>query len=195
MKSITRPMVWRGILAIIVGIIAIAWPGITVWALVVIFAVYAFLVAAMEAARAFSDRAGPVAGHLLLALLYVAAGVIALAWPDITALAFALLIAVWAFVIGFFEIYLAFAAGGTAGERALLGLTGLILIALGVVFASRPDVGADDRRGVRPVQPRLGSQHFGCRGEYPQGRQACPARPADACVAARVSPPSVAQPR
>lgn len=143
MKNITRPMVWRGILAIIVGIIAIAWPSITVWALVVLFAVYAFLIAAMEAARAFSsDRAGPVAGHLFLALLYVIAGVIALAWPDITALALATLVAIWAFVIGFFEIYLAFTADGTSSERALLGLTGLILIALGVVFASRPDIGA-----------------------------------------------------
>jgi uncharacterized membrane protein HdeD (DUF308 family) len=143
MKDITRPMVWRGILAIIVGIIAIAWPGITVWALVILFAVYAFMNAAVEAARGFSsDRAGPVAGHLLLALLDVVAGVIALAWPDITALALATLIAIWAFVIGFFEIYLAFTAGGATGERALLGLTGLILISLGVVFASRPDIGA-----------------------------------------------------
>ena len=143
MKSIATPLVWRGILALAVGVIAVAWPGITIWAFVILFAVYAFLAAGIEASYAFgSNAAGPVAWHLLLALLDVAAGVIALAWPDITALALALLVAVWAFVIGLFELYLAFQAEETAGERALLGLTGLMLIALGVVFSIRPDVGA-----------------------------------------------------
>jgi uncharacterized membrane protein HdeD (DUF308 family) len=143
MKNIATPIVWRGILAIVVGIIAISWPGITIWAFVILFAVYAFLAAAMQAAEAFgSATAGPVAGHLLLALLDVGAGVIAVAWPDITAQALTLLVAIWAFIIGFFELYLAVAAGQAAGERALLGLTGLIAIALGVVFARRPDIAA-----------------------------------------------------
>jgi uncharacterized membrane protein HdeD (DUF308 family) len=95
----------------------------------------------MEAARAFrSETVGPVAGHLVVALLNVAAGVVALAWPGITALALALLVAVWAFIIGFFELYPAFGSGQTADQRALLGLTGLISVALGLVFAIRPDV-------------------------------------------------------
>ena len=143
MKSIATPLLWRGILALVVGLIAVAWPGITIWAFVILFAVYAFLAAGMEASYAFGSKtAGPVGWHLLLALLDAAAGVVALAWPNITALALSLLVAVWAFVIGFFELYLAFAAGENAGERALLGLAGLILIALGVVFAIRPDVAA-----------------------------------------------------
>ena len=141
MKKLTSPLVWRGLLAILVGVIAVAWPGITVGAFVILFAVYAFLAAGMEAMHAFrSETAGSVAGRLLLSLLNVAAGVVALAWPGITALALALLIAVWAFVIGFFELYLAFSGGASGGERALLGLTGLISVALGLVFAIRPDV-------------------------------------------------------
>ena len=48
----------------------------------VLFAVYAFIAAGLEAARAFSSaKAGPVIVHLLLALVYLAAGVVALAWP------------------------------------------------------------------------------------------------------------------
>jgi uncharacterized membrane protein HdeD (DUF308 family) len=141
MKRLASPLIWRGLLAIVVGIIAVAWPGITVGAFVILFAVYAFLAAGVEAIRAFqSDAAGSVAGRLLLAMLNVAAGVVALVWPGITVLALALLIAVWAFIVGFFELYLAVSGGETAGERALLGLTGLISLALGVVFAIRPDV-------------------------------------------------------
>ncbi|MDX6249617.1 MAG: hypothetical protein QOF10_2977 [Kribbellaceae bacterium] len=143
MKSLASPLIWRGLLAILVGIIAVVWPGITVGAFVILFAVYAFVAAGIEAMRAFrSKTAGPVVGRLVLSLVDVAAGVVALVWPGITALTLALLVAVWAFITGFFELLLAFRAGETAGERALLGLTGLISVALGLVFAIRPDVAA-----------------------------------------------------
>ena len=51
-------------------------------ALVILFAVYAFIAVGLQSARAFSSpKAGPVIGHLLLGLVDLAAGVIALAWP------------------------------------------------------------------------------------------------------------------
>jgi uncharacterized membrane protein HdeD (DUF308 family) len=143
MTSLASPLIWRGLLAILVGVIAVAWPGITIGALVILFAVYAFLAAGMEVMRAFgSESAGPVAGRLALSLLDLAAGVVALAWPGITALVLVLWVAAWAFVTGVAEIALAVNVGGSAGERALLGLTGLVSVALGVVLVIRPDIGA-----------------------------------------------------
>jgi uncharacterized membrane protein HdeD (DUF308 family) len=143
LKSLSSSLLWRGLLAIAIGVVSVVWPGITVGAFVIVFAVYAFLAAGTDTARAFtSDRAGPVAGHLLLALLSLVAGVVALAWPDITAYALTLWVAAWAFVTGFVEAGLAFQAGETAGERTMFGLGGLVSIALGVVLAIRPDIGA-----------------------------------------------------
>jgi uncharacterized membrane protein HdeD (DUF308 family) len=142
-KSFSTSLIWRGILAIAIGVIAFAWPNITVGAFVIIFAVYAFLAGFTEFGRAFtSATGGQVAGHIALGLLDLAAGVIAIAWPDITAIALVAVVAVWAFVIGVMEFAMAFRSGETAGERALLGLTGLISVALGVAFAVRPDIGA-----------------------------------------------------
>ncbi len=101
------------------------------------------MVAIADAVRAFSsDRVGPVAGYLLLSVLSVAAGVVALAWPSITALALTLWIAAWAIVTGIVEVALAFRRVEAAGERAMWALGGLISIALGVVLAIRPDIGA-----------------------------------------------------
>ena len=64
-----------------------------------------------------------------------------------TAVVLAVLVAGWAFIVGFFELLRAFSAGDTAGERALLGSSGLILVALGLalglVLAVQPDAGAD----------------------------------------------------
>jgi hypothetical protein len=51
-------------------------------ALAVLVAVPAFIAAGLQAARAFSSaKAGPVIGHLLLALVDLAAGVVAPAGP------------------------------------------------------------------------------------------------------------------
>jgi uncharacterized membrane protein HdeD (DUF308 family) len=142
-KSTATSLIVRGILAVIVGIIAIAWPNITVFALVIVFAVYAFMDAGLELARAFSSRtAGPVLGHLLLALIDIAAGIVALIWPGPTALVLVIVVAAWAFVGGFVELFAGFRSGETAGTRAMFILGGLLSIAFGVVIAARPGIGA-----------------------------------------------------
>src|SRR6516225_2998205 len=142
-KQTSTSLILLGILAVIVGIIAIAWPGVTVYALVLLFAVYAFLDAVLQAARAFSSRsAGPVFGHLLLGLISLAAGVVAVAWPAPTALVLVLVIGIWAVVGGIAEIVTGFGAGETAGTRAMFILTGLVSVAFGVLLFARPGVGA-----------------------------------------------------
>ncbi len=142
-KSTSTSLILLGVLAIIVGIIALAWPGVTVYALVILFAVYAFIDAGLQAMRAFSSRsAGPVFGHLLVGLVDLAAGVIALVWPGPTALVLVLIVGIWAVIGGFVELVAAFQSGETAGTRALFILGGLVSIAFGVVLFARPGVGA-----------------------------------------------------
>ena len=143
LRSLSASLLWRGLLAVAIGIIAILWPGVTIAAVVVIFAVAVFVDAVHQGSRAFSsEKAGPVAGHLLLALLDIAAGVVAIAWPGITALALTIWIGAWAVVTGIGEFAMAFASHETAGQRALLGFGGLLSIALGVALFARPDLGA-----------------------------------------------------
>jgi uncharacterized membrane protein HdeD (DUF308 family) len=141
--SLSTSLLWRGMLAIGIGVVSVAWPGITIGAFVILFAVYAFVMAGSDALRAFaSDRAGPVAGWLLLALVSFAAGVAALAWPGITAVALAIWIGIWALVTGCGEVAMAFGTGETAGQRAMWSLSGLVSIALAFVLFLQPDIGA-----------------------------------------------------
>lgn len=143
LKSTSTSLILLGVLGVIVGIVATVWPGVTITALVILFAIYAFIGAGLQAMRAFSSRsAGPVFGHLLLALIDFAAGVIALVWPSPTALVLMLVVAIWAFVAGFVEIFAAFGSGEAASTRAMFIVTGLISIAFGAVLTARPDVGA-----------------------------------------------------
>jgi uncharacterized membrane protein HdeD (DUF308 family) len=142
-KSTSTSMIAVGVLAIIAGIVALAWPGVTVLVLVILFAAYAFSAAITQGARAFSsDGFGPVLGHLLLAVVDIAAGVAALAWPAPTVLVLVYVVGFWAILGGLAEFFTGFAAGETAGTRALFLLGGLVSIAFGVVLLARPGVGA-----------------------------------------------------
>lgn len=141
--SLSKMLWWRGILGIAVGSVSVVWPGITIGAFVVVFAVYAFLTAGSDLAHAFSsERVGPVLGYLLLAVLSIATGILAVAWPGITALLLTVWVATWALLAGGLEFYLAFGRGELAGERAMWLVGALASMALGVVLLVRPDTGA-----------------------------------------------------
>jgi len=143
LKSASSSLILRGLLALGVGAIALAWPGVTVFALVVLFAVYAFMWAGFELVSAFRSRtAGPVFGYLLVGLVDTAAGVIALAWPAPTALVLVLLVAGWAIVTGVVEFFAAFGTGEAAGSRAMFIIGGLVSVAFGVVLFANPAIGA-----------------------------------------------------
>ena len=143
LKSLSTSLIARGILAVVVGIIALAWPSVTVLALVILFAIYAFIAAGLQAVRAFSSRnAGPVIGHLLLGLVDLAAGAFALAWPGPTALVLVLIVGVWAIIAGLVEFFAAFASGEPAGTRAMFILGRLVTVVFGVVLCARPGLGA-----------------------------------------------------
>ena len=142
-KSTSIPLIVRGILAVIVGIIAATWPSITVFALVIVFAVYSFMDGGLEIVQASGSRtARSVLGHLLLVLIDIAAGTVALAWPGPTALVLVIVVAAWLFLGGFFELFAASQSGETPGTHAMLILAGLVSIAFGVVIAARPGIGS-----------------------------------------------------
>jgi uncharacterized membrane protein HdeD (DUF308 family) len=142
LKSLSSSLILRGVLALVVGGLALVWPGVTVFALVVLFAVFAFVSAGTQALQAFSSRsAGRVVGHLLLGLVDIAAGLVALAWPVPTALVLVLVVASWAIVTGALEIAAAFHKGEEAGTRAMFILGGLVSAAFGVVLFARPGMG------------------------------------------------------
>jgi len=143
LKSLSTSLILRGLLALGVGIVALAWPGVTVLALVVMFAAYTFVAAGLQAMQAFNSRtAGPVFGHLLLGLVDIAAGLIAVAWPGPTALVLVLVVASWAIVTGAVEVVAGFGRSEEAGTRAMYILGGLVSVAFGVVLFARPTMGA-----------------------------------------------------
>jgi uncharacterized membrane protein HdeD (DUF308 family) len=133
----------RGVFAILFGLVALLLPGVTLNALVLLFAAYMLvdgifdIVAAVRAA-AHQERWGWLVLEGVVDLL---AGAIALVWPLITILAFVLLLAAWAVVSGVSLTTAAFRLHASHG-RWLMVLSGVVSVAWGILLAIWPIVGA-----------------------------------------------------
>ena len=84
---------------------------------------------------------------MLEGMLGVAAGIVTLLWPGITLFVLSIMVGVWALITGAaeitgsFELSRIFPTASTTG-RILLGLSGLVSIALGVAILVWPALGA-----------------------------------------------------
>lgn len=136
-------LVVRGAAATLFGVLAIVVPE-NLLALVILWAAYAVVdgvFAAMLAAR--RGRAGQRWGWLLFeGVAGIAAGVLALVWPGITALALLAVIAVWAVSTGIAKIAAAMRVRRWLSGERLLATSGVLSIAFGVLLPLSPGSGA-----------------------------------------------------
>jgi uncharacterized membrane protein HdeD (DUF308 family) len=89
------------------------------------------------------DRPGlPWWLFLLEGIAGIAAGILALLWPGLTALVLLYMIAAWALVTGAFEIAAAIRLRRVIDDEWLLVLAGIASVALGVVLLLFPGPGA-----------------------------------------------------
>ena len=133
----------RGLLGVIFGVVALAFPGSTILALVLLFSAYALVDGAFSVVAAIrAARQGQQWGLLTLqGVASIAAGVIAFLWPAITVLAFVLLIAAWSIVSGVLFVTAAFRVDDNH-ERWWLAIGGIASLIYGVLSIAAPLLGA-----------------------------------------------------
>jgi len=135
----------RGIAAVAFGILAFIWPGITLLALTYLFAAYALIDGVFALGAAIFGHTGGMVPRWWLAvvgIIGILAGLIAFAWPGMTALLLLLLIASWAIVIGALEIVGAIRFRKEIEGEWWLIISGLLSIAFGVILFVQPGSGA-----------------------------------------------------
>ena len=132
----------RGIAAIVFGILTLVWPNLTLSVLVLLFGVYAVIGGITAVAAALRNRGEEGWGLLLFeGILGILAGVVALVWPNITALAFLYLLAAWAIITGVMELVAPLSFPMRGGRAALMVVAGLASIVFGILIASQPSSG------------------------------------------------------
>jgi uncharacterized membrane protein HdeD (DUF308 family) len=135
----------RGLAAIVFGVLAILWPAITLVALVLLFAAYAIVdgvFALASGIRRSGDGRGTDWFMVLAGVAGIAAGVIAVALPGMTALVLVIIIAAWAIVTGIAELAIAYRLRDEIRGEWLLALDGVVSIIFGLVLFFFPGAGA-----------------------------------------------------
>jgi len=137
-------IVLRGVAGVAFAVLAVAWPGITLAALVIVYGAYALAdgVLALVAAWQVRDAGRPFGWLIVVGLLGIAAGVVTFLWPGITAMALLMLIAAWAFMMGIFQIAAAIRLRKEIEGEWMLLLSGVLSVAFGVLMVIYPGAGA-----------------------------------------------------
>ncbi|MFD4181740.1 HdeD family acid-resistance protein [Rhodococcus sp. NPDC058514] len=142
-KDVWWSLLLRGVVAIVFGIVAIAWPDVTVKALIVVVGVFWIVDGLISAVRAVQARRFVQSWVWWLAagIVSVVAGIVLFAWPGLTALAFAYLMGFWAILVGILEVIGAFQVMANGGQWAGSMVAGVVALLFGLALVIWPGSG------------------------------------------------------
>jgi uncharacterized membrane protein HdeD (DUF308 family) len=133
----------RGIAAIIFGILAFAWPGVTLVVLVLFFGAFALVdgIASLIAAITGRGATAPRWWLAIIGLVGIAAGLLTFFWPAVTAVLLLYFIAGWAIAMGVFQIIGAIQLRKEIDNEWLLILSGVVSVLFGILLLAVPGTG------------------------------------------------------
>jgi uncharacterized membrane protein HdeD (DUF308 family) len=133
----------RGICAIIFGVLTFVWPGVTLVTLVLLYGAFALADGIFALGAAIAGRTPEPRWWLaLVGLLGIAAGIVTLLWPGMTAVILLFFIAAWAIASGVMQIVGAIRLRKEISDEWLLIASGVLSVLFGLVLLARPGLGA-----------------------------------------------------
>jgi uncharacterized membrane protein HdeD (DUF308 family) len=147
MLGILRQHWWvlalRGLFAVLFGICAIVWPGLTVGIFVALFGAYAIVNGLFTLIAGLRGGAGVHRLSLIIQGAFsVIVGILVWVWPGLTALALLYWIAIWAIIVGVMEITSAVQLRKEIANEWFLGIAGALSILFGLICFVHPASGA-----------------------------------------------------
>jgi len=134
----------RGVVAILFGLFTFAVPQVTVAALALLFAAYAFVDGVFNLILAVRGGAGRERWWVLLfeGIIGIAVAAFTVAWPVITVLVLLYIVAAWAVITGILELAAAIRLRKQIEGEWLLALAGIASLIFGVLLFLSPGIGA-----------------------------------------------------
>lgn len=135
---------FRGIAAIVLGVLAFMWPETTLTALVFLFGANVVvdgvsLLIAVARGDAVARRHGWTVG--MMGVLGIIAGVVTFAWPGLTALSMLYLAATWAIATGVIQVIAAVVLRREVDGEFWMALGGVASILFGALLVAAPGAG------------------------------------------------------
>jgi uncharacterized membrane protein HdeD (DUF308 family) len=133
----------RGIAAIIFGLLALAWPGMTLLTLILFYGAYVLVDGVLAIVAAITGGAPMPRWWLaIVGLLGIAAGLLTFLMPGLTAILLLYFIAGWAIATGVLQIIGAIRLRKEIDNEWLLVLGGIVSVLFGAVMMAAPGAGA-----------------------------------------------------
>lgn len=133
----------RGIAAIVFGLLAFIWPGITLITLILFYGAFVLIDGVLALASAIMGGSMQPRWWLaLIGVLGIIAGLLTFFWPGVTALVLLVFIAAWAITLGIFQIIGAIRLRKEIDNEWMLILGGALSVLFGVVLLISPGAGA-----------------------------------------------------
>lgn len=129
----------RGVAALLLGLVAIVWPGPALTALAIAFGIYAIADGIAATATGLVSRWWSL---VALGIVSVFAGLAALFWPLAAVFALVYVIGVWSVVRGISEIVAAVHLRKFIRNEGWLALAGVVSLLFGLFIMFRPHAGA-----------------------------------------------------
>src|SRR5262249_20203555 len=129
----------RGVLAILFGLMAWAWPGETLAILVLLWGAYALVDGIFEVIAGIRGKWGSL---VVLGLLGIAAGIVVFVMPGVAAITLIWVFAFWAIVAGILQISAAIRLRKEVQGEWMWILSGIFTVLLGVLLLLYPGAGA-----------------------------------------------------
>jgi uncharacterized membrane protein HdeD (DUF308 family) len=148
MSEILRHYWWvlllRGIAAILFGLVTIAWPGLSLFALTGMFGGLALVdgLTNIVGAAEWRRRDDRWLAHLLMGLAGLVVGVVTLLAPGMTALMLLVFIALWSIATGMLGIAMAIRLREDVHGEIWVALAGVLSVVTGLLLLIRPGAGA-----------------------------------------------------
>jgi uncharacterized membrane protein HdeD (DUF308 family) len=144
MQEISRSwwlLLVRGIAAVLFGVLALIWPGITLLVLVIFFGAYAIVSGVFALFAGFRHGAQSRAWLIFSGIIGILAGIVALVWPGITSLALLYLIAFWAIFTGVTEVVAGIQLRKVIDNEWMFIVGGILSVIFGILLLVWPGAG------------------------------------------------------
>lgn len=144
LSNLTGGLVLRGVFAILFGIAAVFWPGLTLLTLLYLFATFLLVSGLVELIMGVVHVGTPGTSVLtkvlvlLLGMLQIGVGVYLLRHPHVTFTTLILLIGFTLIVRGVFEVVEALFEEGPSMYRVVTVIVGLLAVLAGIVVLFQP---------------------------------------------------------
>jgi uncharacterized membrane protein HdeD (DUF308 family) len=131
-------VLFEGIGIVALGIVLVAWPSASIKVVRVAFGIFALVFGGIQVYETMSEKQENRWWRIPLAMISIAAGIIALAWPDATERVILIIVGLWFILTGVILVAAGLKLPKEMSARWVLVVVGIIAFAFGIFLVVNP---------------------------------------------------------